>query len=254
MQISRRFLWFFLTAILISPLALRAQDSKTAKPAAVPAAVVVASAPMAESQGDEKIREALHKKESELDAEKAAAPVTPPPPPPPAPKQKPKPVQTSEPVYMPLPASNPPPVKLVTEPAKPKPSQSDKTVTKTAEPKKPEPKKVEAKTASSSSQPASRDAAIDAAVAESNANQARTDREAKANQPMARRGNTQKSRSTASSTASSGAPMAPFLQAPPSSLSGKQQARLQALDQQYLSDQLTSEQYHAQRAKIISEP
>jgi len=41
--------------------------------------------------------------------------------------------------------------------------------------------------------------------------------------------------------------------APPAALSGSKEQRLQQLLQQYKSDQITPQQYHEQRAKIIAE-
>ena len=46
----------------------------------------------------------------------------------------------------------------------------------------------------------------------------------------------------------------PPLSGPPSSLSAAKQQKLDALLQQYRLDQLTPQQYHEQRAKILSEP
>ena len=46
----------------------------------------------------------------------------------------------------------------------------------------------------------------------------------------------------------------PPMAAPPSSLSAAKQQKLDALLQQYRMDQLTPQQYHEQRAKILSEP
>jgi hypothetical protein len=44
------------------------------------------------------------------------------------------------------------------------------------------------------------------------------------------------------------------LEAPAAPISGDKQQRLAALLQQYKADQLTPEQYHTQRAKILAEP
>jgi translation initiation factor IF-2 len=46
----------------------------------------------------------------------------------------------------------------------------------------------------------------------------------------------------------------PVLSGPPSSLSSTKQQKLDALLQQYRMDQLTPQQYHEQRAKVLSEP
>jgi hypothetical protein len=46
----------------------------------------------------------------------------------------------------------------------------------------------------------------------------------------------------------------PQLTGPPSSLSSAKQQKLDELLQQYRADQLTPQQYHEQRAKILSEP
>jgi hypothetical protein len=46
----------------------------------------------------------------------------------------------------------------------------------------------------------------------------------------------------------------PQLSGPPSSLSPAKQQKLNELLQQYRADQLTPEQYHEQRAKVLSEP
>ncbi|MEY2465522.1 MAG: hypothetical protein QOD03_43 [Verrucomicrobiota bacterium] len=53
---------------------------------------------------------------------------------------------------------------------------------------------------------------------------------------------------------SSPAPQYTPLEVPPSSLTGSKQQRLQQLLQQYNADQITPQQYHEQRAKIIAEP
>jgi hypothetical protein len=49
-------------------------------------------------------------------------------------------------------------------------------------------------------------------------------------------------------------PSLPQMSGPPSSLSAAKQQKLDALLQQYRADQLTPEQYHEQRAKVLSEP
>jgi hypothetical protein len=46
----------------------------------------------------------------------------------------------------------------------------------------------------------------------------------------------------------------PPMSGPPSSLSAAKQQKLDALLQQYRADQISPEQYHEQRAKILSEP
>jgi hypothetical protein len=46
----------------------------------------------------------------------------------------------------------------------------------------------------------------------------------------------------------------PTLTGPPSSLSPAKQQKLDELLQQYRTDQLTPQQYHEQRAKVLSEP
>jgi hypothetical protein len=46
----------------------------------------------------------------------------------------------------------------------------------------------------------------------------------------------------------------PPLPAPPSPVSASKEQQLQNLLQQYTSDQISPEQYHQQRAKILSEP
>lgn len=46
----------------------------------------------------------------------------------------------------------------------------------------------------------------------------------------------------------------PALQGPPSPLSASKQQQLEALLQQYKADQITPQQYHEQRAKILGEP
>jgi hypothetical protein len=46
----------------------------------------------------------------------------------------------------------------------------------------------------------------------------------------------------------------PPLSGPPSSLSAVKEQKLNALLEQYRADQLTPQQYHEQRAKILSEP
>jgi hypothetical protein len=46
----------------------------------------------------------------------------------------------------------------------------------------------------------------------------------------------------------------PPLSGPPSSLSPAKQQKLDVLLQQYRADQISPEQYHEQRAKILSEP
>jgi hypothetical protein len=44
------------------------------------------------------------------------------------------------------------------------------------------------------------------------------------------------------------------MQGPAVPISGDKQQRLAALLQQYRADQITPEQYHQQRAKILAEP
>jgi hypothetical protein len=46
----------------------------------------------------------------------------------------------------------------------------------------------------------------------------------------------------------------PPIQAPPLGISAEKQQRLQDLLQKYRADQITPEQYHEQRAKILAEP
>jgi hypothetical protein len=114
-------------------------------------------------------------------------------------------------------------------------------------PAKAEPTHVETKPATPADQQSSRDAEIAKAVADANARQAKDNQVSKTEMTATGPGER--------SVASKKTPVvfAP-LQGPPSSLNGSQQARLQALDQQYMSDLITSEQYHARRAKIIAEP
>jgi hypothetical protein len=254
MQISRRILLASVTATLLFPFALSAQDANAddvkllealkqkmkdlgsappatqppptapqqpanvapaaTKPAAPAMAPVAAPAEATNPQDDAKMQDALHRKINELDAEQPATPVVPPPPVA-ASKSK------SEPLYQPLPGSNPPPA-AVTHSAK-------------AEPTTP------------AAQQASRDAEIAKAVADANARQAKDNQVPKADTTMTKPN--QKSVAAARTTST----LPPF-QAPASSLNSSQQARLQALDQQYMSDLVTSEQYHARRAKIIAEP
>jgi hypothetical protein len=256
MQISRRILLASVTATLLFPFALSAQDANAddklqealkqkmkdlesapaatqppatpptapqqpamstpapAPPAAPAVAAVAAPAEVTTPQDDAKMQDALRRKMNEMDAEQPTAPVVPPPPPATS-KNK------SEPVYLPFPGSNPPPA-VVTQPAK-------------AEPTTP------------AAQQTSRDAEIAKAVADANAQQAKDNQVPKADMTMTK--SSQKSVATVRSSST-----LPPLQGPPSSLNGSQQARLQALDQQYMSDLITSEQYHARRAKIIAEP
>jgi hypothetical protein len=260
MQISRLILWASVTATLLFPFALLAQDANAddklqealkqkmkdlesappatqppptapqqpanvapapTKPAAPAMAPVAAPAEATNPQDDAKMQDALHRKINELDAEQPAAPVVPPPPPATS-KSK------SEPVYQPFPGSNPSPA-VVTHPAKA------------------EPKTVEAQPATPAAQQASRDAEIAKAVADANTRQAKDNQVPKADTTMTKPG--QKSVAAARTPST-----LPPLQGPPSSLNSSQQARLQALDQQYMSDLITSEQYHARRAKIIAEP
>lgn len=261
MQISRRILLVSVTATLLFPFALSAQDANaddvkllealkqkmkdlesapaaTQPPAPPPTApqqpamstpapttsTAPAMAPVAvpaevsSPQDDAKMQDALRRKMNEMDAEQPPAPVVPPPPPATS-KNK------SEPVYQPFPGSNPPPA-VVTHPAKA------------------EPTKVETKPATPADQQALRDAEIAKAVADANARQAKDNQVPKADMTM-----------TKASQKPGAAPSTlPPFQGPPSSLNSSQQARLQALDQQYMSDLITSEQYHARRAKIIAEP
>jgi hypothetical protein len=51
-----------------------------------------------------------------------------------------------------------------------------------------------------------------------------------------------------------GAPTLEPLKGPPSPLSADKQSRLKSLTDQYMADQLTPEQYHAERAKILAGP
>jgi hypothetical protein len=51
-----------------------------------------------------------------------------------------------------------------------------------------------------------------------------------------------------------GMPEFPPLKAPPSSLAGDKEQRLQDLLRKYRADQITPEEYHQQRAKILAEP
>ncbi len=263
MQISRRILWASVTATLLFPFALSAQDANAddklqealkqkmkdlesapaatqppttpptapqqpamsapapTTPAAPAMAPVAAPAEATSPQDDAKMQDALRRKMNEMDAEQPPAPVVPPPPPATS-KSK------SEPVYLPFPGSNPPPA-VVTQPAKV------------------EPKTVETKPATPAAQQASRDAEIAKAVADANARQAKDNQVPKTDMTMTKP--SQKSVATARTPST-----LPPLQGPPSSLNSSQQARLQALDQQYMSDLITSEQYHARRAKIIAEP
>jgi hypothetical protein len=46
----------------------------------------------------------------------------------------------------------------------------------------------------------------------------------------------------------------PALQGPPSGLSASQDQRLRALNQEYMADRISSEQYHVQRAQIMAQP
>jgi hypothetical protein len=51
-----------------------------------------------------------------------------------------------------------------------------------------------------------------------------------------------------------GAPVFPPMQAPPPTISADMQTRLTELLQKYKAEQLTPEEYHQQRAKILAEP
>ena len=51
-----------------------------------------------------------------------------------------------------------------------------------------------------------------------------------------------------------GAPAFPPMQPPPPTISADKQTRLTELLQKYKAEQLTPEQYHQQRAKILAEP
>ena len=51
-----------------------------------------------------------------------------------------------------------------------------------------------------------------------------------------------------------GTPAFPPLAAPPSAVSADKDQRLQELLRKYRADQITPEEYHQQRAKILAEP
>jgi hypothetical protein len=51
-----------------------------------------------------------------------------------------------------------------------------------------------------------------------------------------------------------GAPAFPPIQGPPPSISAEKQQRMDELLRKYRADQITPEEYHQQRAKILAEP
>ena len=172
-----------------------------------------------DSEAIAKAREALRQKMAELDRAPAQQP-TPPAPVAPAPVAKPV-VQTPPPVKRPL--------AVTTAPA---PAPAPEPVAVVAKPKKAE-KTVKAQSQATSSQPV-------AAKSQDTASKS----QAKATAEKAPK----------KTAAVSGANALTPIQAPPSSLSAEKQQRLAELLSKYRAEQITPEEYHQQRARILSEP
>jgi hypothetical protein len=200
----------------------------------------------ADTDTDNKLREALRKKMSELEAQ---------PTPQPAPVAKPLPAATRpmptpppavvQPVQAPPPAAQPPPPVAQPAPAVPPPADQE-SIAKARETLHQQMKELEnqppAATAAPIPSPKVADAQPGQKPVEAKAQETAGKPEGKPNAEKALKKPAQ------------GAPAFTPIQAPPPAISADKEARLAELLRKYKTDQITPEEYHQQRAKILSEP
>ena len=240
MQISRCFSLACATAIVFSPILLRADN-----------------------EAQIRAREALEQKMQQMNAEPATsappATVTQPPPAPPAPVQKPTPPPVQQPAVTQstTPVSTPPPP--APKPAKkkvkaPKPAPAEKgnfaPITNAGDTQTDEKLQnaLQQRMTQTPAPPIEQQAPPTAPESHKKTKEVATQSSNPQPPPAPRPAPPQ--------AALQPPPVStlPPLPAPPSPLSASKQQRLDVLLQQYRSDQITPQQYHDQRAKILSEP
>lgn len=198
----------------------------------------------ADSALDAQLREALHQRMNELDAQQPAAPEQPKPVKPVKPVKQ-KVVEKPAPVVKPAPVATPPKIEAKTPPPVPVAPPPPAIVAAPAP----------VTTTTDDAQAEQLRQALRARMEEERAQPSTAVTPATTTTTVTQGSDLQPAVSTTTVVPSNPAPKAPVaIEAPVSSLPASKEARLAQLLQQYKTDQISPEQYHVQRAKIIAEP